>query len=242
MTVYLVGAGPGSAELLTVKAARLLERADVVLYDRLVHESVLALAPDRATLVNVGKRVGDSGKQQLINARLIAYGRMHDCVVRLKGGDPFVFGRGGEEALALAQAGIAVEVVPGVSAAFAAPALGGVPVTQRGVATSVTVVAAQTEHGFDGGDWRALAALGGTIVVLMGCAVRSQLSTALIDAGRSPATPACIIEAAGRPAQRVIRCTLATLPAIDVAAPATIVIGEVANFDVLARSIESRVA
>ena len=159
MTVYLVGAGPGDPELLTLRGAALLARADVVIYDRLIAHSLLDLAPPSAELIDVGKRPGRPTRQSEINALLVEHGGLGHEVVRLKGGDPFVFGRGGEEAEALRAAGIDYEVVPGVSSAFAAPAAAGIPVTHRGLATSVTVV---TGHVGDpsapgGVDWRALA-------------------------------------------------------------------------------------
>src|SRR3954465_4100616 len=159
MTVYLVGAGPGDPGLLTVRAAELLRRADVVVYDRLSEESLLALAPVGADRVYMGKEPGGPLHQDEINAMLIEKGRAGLEVVRLKGGDPFVFGRGGEEALALAEAGVPFEVVPGVSSAVAVPAYAGIPVTQRGVASSFAVVTGHEDEAKDEAavDWARLA-------------------------------------------------------------------------------------
>ncbi|HEX7443050.1 MAG TPA: uroporphyrinogen-III C-methyltransferase, partial [Acidimicrobiales bacterium] len=173
MTVALVGAGPGDPGLLTRRGAELLAGAEVVVYDRLIARELLDLAPAGAELIDVGKGPGQSGRQADINELLVDRGRSGRRVVRLKGGDPFVFGRGGEEAEALRQAGVDVEVVPGVSSAFAAPAAAGIPVTHRTVSTSVTVV---TGHAGDpalpGVDWEALGRLDGTLVILMGMGAR----------------------------------------------------------------------
>ena len=173
-TVHLVGAGPGDPELLTLRAARLLAAADVVVHDALADTEVLALVPRHVERIDVGKRPGRPVPQELINDLLIQLAQKHACVVRLKGGDPFLFGRGGEEALALRAAGVPFEVVPGITSAFAAPAAAGVPVTQRGMSASVTVVTGHRRFGDeDETDWEALARVGGTIVVLMGVAERS---------------------------------------------------------------------
>jgi uroporphyrinogen III methyltransferase / synthase len=235
MTVYLVGAGPGDPGLLTCRAAELLGRADVVLYDRLVTPEVLALAPPRAALVDVGKRAGDgvSGieRQTRVNQLLIDHGRAADTVVRLKGGDPFLFGRGGEEAEALAGAGVAYEVVPGVTSAVAVPGAAGIPVTHRGLATSVTVVAGRTGEGSV--DWEAMARTGGTLVVLMGVADRAALAERLVAAGRAPETPVAVVERGTTFDQRTVRTTLAGLGGAEVASPATIVIGPVASLDLV---------
>jgi uroporphyrinogen III methyltransferase/synthase len=248
MTVYLVGAGPGDPGLLTRRGAKLLTRADVVLYDRLVSPALLDLAPAGAQLIDVGKRPdaspdaggpgqdsqrGQDERQEEIARLLVEHGRRAGVVVRLKGGDPFLFGRGGEEVEALAAAGIPFEVVPGVTSAFAAPAIAGIPVTHRGVASSVTVVTGRV-GGADGGegagapDWEALARAGGTLVVLMGMSTRAAIADALVAGGRSPGTPAAVIARATTAAQRVVRTTLAGLAGVDLESPAVIVVGDVA--------------
>ena len=180
----LVGAGPGDPELVTVRGAALLARADVIIYDRLIAHSLLDLAPPGAERIDVGKRQGPPAR--LTSTRCSSNTARAGSVVRLKGGDPFLFGRGGEEAEALQTAGIPYDVVPGVTSAFAAPAAAGIPVTHRGLSTSVTVV---TGHVGDpsapgGVDWRALAQAGGTLVVMMGMADRARIAEALIDGGR----------------------------------------------------------
>ena len=227
MTVHLVGAGPGDPELLTLRAARLLASADVVVHDRLA-EPTLTLVPPHVARIDVGKWPGGSRSQDRINELLIELGRSGLEVVRLKGGDPFVFGRGGEEAEALDRAGVPWEVVPGVSSAFAAAAAALVPVTHRGVSAAVTVV---TGHRHDGEpiDWDAMARLGGTVVVLMGVADRAEIAERLIAGGRSADTPVAVVSSATTARQRTVRTTLAGLAAVDVAAPAVIVIGAVAG-------------
>lgn len=234
MTVYLVGAGPGDPGLITVKGADLLRRADVVVYDRLSVESLLDLAPAAAERISVGKTPGSPSIPQAdINALLVERGKAGQTVVRLKGGDPFVFARGGEEAAALADAGVAFEVVPGITSAVAAPAYAGVPVTHRGLSTSFTVVTghedpwAATET-----DWDAVARVGGTIVVLMGVATRAAIAERLMGAGLDPATPAASVQWGTRPEQRTVRTTLAGLADAPLESPATIVIGAVAGLDV----------
>lgn len=231
MTVYLVGAGPGDPGLLTVRGAQLLARATTVVHDRLVAAELLALAPPGARLVDAGKRGdgGPSASQADINALLVDAGRREEVVVRLKGGDPFVFGRGGEEALALEEAGIAYEVVPGVSAALAAPAAAGVPVTHRHLASSFAVV---TGRGFGeaaGDELDRIAGTSATLVVLMGAARRGEVAERLLRAGRPAATPVLIVEAATTPAQATTRTTLGELARVPVRSPATIVVGEVAG-------------
>ncbi|HEY6473630.1 MAG TPA: uroporphyrinogen-III C-methyltransferase [Acidimicrobiales bacterium] len=242
MTVYLVGAGPGDPGLLTRRGAELLARADVVLYDRLVSPEVLDLAAPSAELIDVGKqlpdaaatgggRAGQDARQDEIARLLVEHGRRADVVVRLKGGDPFVFGRGGEEVEALARAGLAVEVVPGVTSAFAAPAVAGIPVTHRGVASSVTVVTGRVgASGSDPAgavDWQALARAGGTLVILMGMSTRGAIADALVAGGRSPDTPAAVVARATTTAQQVVRTTLAGLAAVELDSPAVIVVGPV---------------
>ena len=227
MTVYLVGAGPGDPELLTLRAARLLAAADVVVHDRLA-EPALALVPAHVARVDVGKWPGGSRSQDKINELLIELGQSGLEVVRLKGGDPFVFGRGGEEAQALDEAGIAWEVVPGVSSAFAAAAAALVPVTHRGLSGAVTVVTGHRREG-EQIDWDAVARLGGTVVVLMGVAHRAAIAERLMAGGRAPTTPVALVSAATTPEQRTVRTTLADLPSVEVASPAVMVIGDVAG-------------
>jgi uroporphyrinogen III methyltransferase/synthase len=233
VTVYLVGAGPGDPGLLTVRGAEVLARADLVVYDRLSVESLLELAPAAAERISVGKTPGHPSIPQAdINALLVERGKAGATVVRLKGGDPFVFARGGEEAAALADAGVSFEVVPGISSAVAVPAYAGIPVTHRGLSTSFTVVTghedpwAATET-----DWDAVARVGGTIVVLMGAGTRAAIAQRLMDAGLPAATPVASVQWGTRPEQRSVRTTLGQLGAADVAPPATIVIGAVAALD-----------
>ena len=230
MTVYLVGAGPGDPGLATRRAAALLAQADVVVHDRLVPRALLDLVPPGALVLDVGKRPGQARRQDEINALLVEHGRAGRIVVRLKGGDPFVFGRGGEEATALAEAGVAFEVVPGVTAAFAAPAYGGIPVTQRGLASSVTVVTGRVGDAEGGAvDWEALGRAGGTVVVLMGMEHRHEIAQRLVAGGRDPSTPVLVVQWGTTPAQRTVRTRLAELSTVDLGAPATIVVGDVAG-------------
>ncbi len=228
--VWLVGAGPGDPELLTLKAARLIGDADVVLYDRLVSPEILALARADADLVDVGKRPGGSHTQGVLNDLLVLHASSGRRVVRLKGGDPFVFGRGGEEIEALARHGIACEVVPGVSSAIAGPASVGIPVTHRQVARAVTIVTGHEATDSDPVDWSAAARLGGTLVVLMGVERRGAIATRLIESGLAADTPAAVVMHATTPRQRVWSGTVARLPDADVASPAVMVIGAVATF------------
>lgn len=233
MTVYLVGAGPGDPDLLTVRGAAVLRRADAVVYDRLSVADLLDLAPPGAERISVGKRPGVAGiSQQEINALLVERGKAGQEVVRLKGGDPFVFARGGEEALALLEAGVPFEVVPGVTAAAAVPAYAGVPVTHRGLSTSFTVVTGHEDPwAASDTDWEAVARVGGTIVVLMGVATRAAISDRLVGGGLDPATPVTAVTWGTRPEQRTVRTTLAGLADASVEAPATLVIGAVAGLD-----------
>jgi uroporphyrinogen III methyltransferase/synthase len=233
VTVFLVGAGPGDPGLLTVRGHEVLTRADDVVHDRLSESSLLDLAPPGAERVSVGKTPrGPSTSQEDINRLLVDKGRAGLTVVRLKGGDPFVFGRGGEEAQALAAAGVAFEIVPGISSAIAVPAYGGVPVTHRGMSTSFTVVTghedpwAATET-----DWDAVARVGGTIVVLMGTATRAAIAERLLGGGLAGDTPVAAVTWGTRPHQRSVRTTLASLGTTPVDAPAVLVIGAVAGLD-----------
>jgi uroporphyrin-III C-methyltransferase len=227
VTVFLVGAGPGDPDLLTVRAARLLAAADVVVHDALVGSGVMDLIPTGVELIDVGKRPRQAVPQDLINTLLVELGRQHDVVVRLKGGDPFVFGRGGEEAIALARAGVDFETVPGLTSAFAAPLAAGIPVTHRGVAAAVTIVTGHRRHGEPDVDWQALARVGGTVVVLMGVAERGVIAAELMAGGMPGGTPAAIVESATTDRQRIVRCRVDHLHLADVQAPATIVIGGV---------------
>jgi uroporphyrinogen III methyltransferase/synthase len=235
VTVYLVGAGPGDPGLLTRRGAWLLARADVVLHDRLVSPAILDLVPPSAELIDVGKvptplaGSGQEERQAEITRLLVEHGRQGRVVVRLKGGDPFLFGRGGEETAALTEAGIAWEVVPGVTSAFGVPAAVGIPVTQRGLAASVTVVTGSVGDPEGSPDWDALACAGGTLVVLMGMHTRAAIADALVRGGRAADTPVAVVERGTTAAQRVVRTTLAGLAAVDANAPAVIVIGPVAS-------------
>jgi uroporphyrin-III C-methyltransferase/precorrin-2 dehydrogenase/sirohydrochlorin ferrochelatase len=235
--VSLVGAGPGDPDLLTLRAVQRLQAADVVVHDRLVSQRVLDYAPPAAELVDVGKQPGGRGATQSeINALLVEYGRRGRRVVRLKGGDPFVFGRGGEEALALAEAGVPFEVVPGVSSALAAPAAAGIPVTHRGLSASVTVI---NGHDVDQHDWDGLAGGSGTLVFLMAVEHLEEIASRLLAYGRPASEPAALIEWATTPRQRVVSAPLATLVAearrLAVEPPAVLVVGPTAA---LARQLQ----
>ncbi len=229
--ISLVGAGPGDPELLTIRGLRRLQQADVIVHDALVGTGVLALARPGAELIDVGKRPGAPVPQELISALLVQLAGGGRNIVRLKGGDPFVFGRGGEEALALAAAGLDFEVVPGVSSVIAAPAAAGIPVTHRGVSALFTVVTGHRKRGETAVNWGALAQAGGTIVVLMGVAQRGSIAAALIDGGLAADTPVAAIRHATTSQQHVVRCALSELADVAVESPATIVIGAVAAFD-----------
>ena len=234
MTVYLVGAGPGDPGLVTVRGAELLARADVVVFDRLAHPSLLDLAPATATRIDVGKAPGRVAMdQEGINATLVEHGAAGRAVVRLKGGDPFVFGRGGEEAEALIAAGVPFEVVPGITSAIAAPAYAGIPVTHRGLSTHVTVVTGHEDpaKGTTDTDWAALARAGGTLVILMGAGRLETIVDLLIEHGRDPDTPVAAVRWGTRPEQATTRATLSTITALGVASPSAIVVGPVAGLD-----------
>lgn len=231
MTVWLVGAGPGDPELLTVRAARLIAEADVVVHDALVGDGVLALVPDGVELIDVGKRPGSAVPQEEISALLVQLGRQDKRVVRLKGGDPFVFGRGGEEALALRAAGVPFGVVPGVTSVASAPMVAGVPVTHRGVSASFTVVTGHRRADEPAIDWRSLANVGGTIVILMGVTRRASIAAELMAGGLDPSTPVAAIHSATTVDEIVIRCRLDALGDTPVESPSVIVVGPVAAFD-----------
>ena len=226
--VYLVGAGPGDPELLTIKARRILETADAVLYDHLAPEALLALAPRHAERIYVGKKKADHAfSQEEICAMLIERARRGLTVVRLKGGDPFLFGRGGEEAEAMAEAGIAFEVVPGVTTPLGIAAYTGVPLTHREHTSAVTFV---TGHAVANIDW-AKVGHAETLVIFMGLTTFPEIARELIAHGRAPDTPAMAVRWATRPDQHTVAGTLATLPDLIAAQglrpPATIIVGEV---------------
>ena len=233
--VYLVGAGPGDPALMTRRALELVGRADVVLYDRLVPPAALAPAREEAQLVYVGKRPGEgSTAQRQIERLMIEHARAGSAVVRLKGGDPFVFGRGGEEAEALRAAGIEFEVVPGVTAGIAAPAYAGIPVTHREAASAVALVTGHEDPSKPepATDWEALAAFPGTLVLYMGVGQLAAIARRLIAAGRPADQPAAVVERGTMPDQRTVTATLATVAeraaAEHVRPPAVTVVGDVA--------------
>jgi uroporphyrin-III C-methyltransferase len=238
--VSLVGAGPGDPELLTRKAVMRLRQADLVLYDALVDERALAIAR-RARRFYVGKRAGRHAlSQSEIQALMIRAARRGQKVVRLKGGDPFLFGRGGEEAQALMAAAIPFDIVPGVTSAIAAPALAGIPVTHRGLSAAVLIVSGHDEQVFSD----AIGALrpnGITVVIMMGVGRRAVLTAQLLDRGWAPSTPAAIVADGSRPAQQVWRGTLAQVAGgavgVEGDGPAVIVVGEVAALDLAALPI-----
>ncbi len=258
--VYLVGAGPGDPGLLTARALELIARADVILYDRLIPPEALEGARTEAELLFVGKEGGgESVAQEQTEALLIKRAREGRMVVRLKGGDPFVFGRGGEEALALGAAGITFEVVPGITAGVAAPAYAGIPVTHRGLASAVALITGHTRKEADGEaggtgvgsaedsrttsrgdagtesdlDWPALAAFPGTLVFYMGVRQLPHIAASLIDAGRPASEPAAVVERGTLPNQRTVTGTLATIAerarAEEIRAPSITVVGAVAE-------------
>jgi len=233
--VYLVGAGPGDPGLATLRAAELIAAADVILYDRLVPPALLDRARPDAELVYVGKEPGrPSVPQEEINRLLIKHGSAGRAVVRLKGGDPFVFGRGGEEAEALAEAGIRFEVVPGITAGIAAPAHAGIPVTHRDEASAVAFVTAHEDPAKDESalDWAALAAFPGTLVFYMGVRALPALARALVGGGRDPREPAAVVERGTLPGQRTVTAPLEAVAAAaeeaQIRPPAVTIVGPVA--------------
>ena len=242
-TVHLVGAGPGDPKLITVRGAEVLGRADVVVYDRLASPALLDLAPPTAERIYVGKEPGRSAMpQDEIDALLVERALDGQTVVRLKGGDPFVFGRGGEELLACIEAGVACEVVPGITSAVAAPALAGIPVTHRGIAQSFAVVTGSTAHG-DEVDLARVATSTDTLVVLMAAGKLAETCAELIAAGRPSTEPAAIVQWAATPEQRTIVGTLDDLPTLAAAArigpPATLVVGAVVALGLATSQVEA---
>ena len=230
-TVYLVGAGPGDPDLLTLRAARLLASAELVVHDGLVDPAIMAMVPAGARLVSVAKqRARHTMQQDDINALLVREALTGHDVVRLKGGDPFIFGRGGEEAEACHAAGVPVQVVPGVSAALGAAAAAQIPLTHRENASIVSFVAGQCK-GLADQNWAGLAGVGRTLVIYMGLATSDAIAETLMADGLAPDMPVAVIENAARPSMRVLRGALAGLGALvaehKVKSPALIVIGEV---------------
>src|SRR5687768_1875801 len=230
--VYLVGAGPGAADLLTVRAVRVLARADIVFHDALVEDEVLDLAP-QAERIAVGKRCGAyATSQRFINKRLVDAAARHSVVVRLKGGDPMLFGRAQEEIDALVAAGVDVEVVPGVTAALAAAADLKCSLTRRGVARSVAMVTPRVGEGESAHAWARAAVNADTAVIYMGAGQADLIVTALVSRGLAPSTPVVLVENAGRRTQSHVAGTLAELPALAAErgeGPAVIIVGEIAR-------------
>jgi uroporphyrin-III C-methyltransferase len=238
-SVWLVGAGPGDPGLLSVLALHALDHADIVVYDALVDPRILGLAPPRATLDYAGKRGGrPSPSQPDISARLIRLAQEGRRVLRLKGGDPCVFGRGGEEALALAGAGIPFRIVPGITAGIGGLAYAGIPVTHRDINSAVTFVTGHSSDGAvpDGVDWEAIARGSPVIVLYMGLRHIAAIAARLIAAGRTPNEPVAIVSKATTPAQRVVVTSLAeaaaTAAAAGIEGPTIIAIGEVVRLRV----------
>ncbi|MDQ3509061.1 MAG: uroporphyrinogen-III C-methyltransferase [Actinomycetota bacterium] len=234
--IHLVGSGPGDPGLITVKGLRRIEEADAIVYDRLAPEALLENARDDAELVYVGKKPGDDQamKQDEINAKLVSLGLAGKSVVRLKGGDPYIFGRGGEEALALIEAGIPFEVVPGVTSGVAAPAYAGIPVTHRNVSTSVAFITGHEDptKGRSDVDWNRVANGADTLVLYMGVGRLKEISDSLIAAGKSPDTPVAVIRWGTIPHQRTVTGTLRDIAEVVAEAglkpPAITVVGDVA--------------
>lgn len=229
--VALVGGGPGDPGLITARGRRLLAEADVVVVDRLAPVALLAELDEDVVVIDVGKAPDNHPvPQEEINRLLVEHAQAGRRVVRLKGGDPFVLGRGGEEALSCAEAGVRCEVVPGVTSAVAVPAAAGIPVTHRGLSRQFTVVSAHRERGA-GTNWEALARLDGTLVLLMGVAALTEGAAALIEHGRAPSTPVAVIENGTTPRQRTTTATLGTIAEMaaqrGVRAPAVVVVGDV---------------
>ena len=233
---YLIGAGPGAPDLITVKGRECLRIADVVIYDRLASPELLQEARAGAELIYVGKSAGHHAlRQEEINALIVRKAQEGKVVARLKGGDPFVFGRGGEEALALCEAGIAFEVVPGITSAIAVPAYAGIPVTQRGYTSSLSIITGHEDPGKDSSDldWSQIAVGSGTLVFLMGVRNLPDIVTALLRNGRTPDTPAAVIQRGTEPTQQTVVGCLENIvqkaQAAGITPPAITVVGEVVN-------------
>ncbi|HEY3613751.1 MAG TPA: uroporphyrinogen-III C-methyltransferase [Gaiellales bacterium] len=236
MTVYLVGAGPGDPGLITVRGLELVRRAEVLVFDRLIGDELLDEAPAGCVLIDASKRPDHhTMTQDEIDACLVEHGTAGRLVVRLKGGDPFVFGRGGEEALALSGAGVPFEVVPGITSAIAAPAYAGIPVTHRNVSAQLAIVTGHERPGKETSeiDWDVLARFRGTLVFLMGVGRLGEIAGALIEQGKDPATPAAVVQSGTLPAQHTVTGPLSQIAAIaheaGIRAPAVTVVGDVAG-------------
>jgi uroporphyrin-III C-methyltransferase len=234
MVVYLVGAGPGDPDLITIKAVKVLKKADVVIYDRLANEEILKYS-EGAELIYVGKKAGEHYKsQEEINQILIDEGKKHEVVVRLKGGDPFVFGRGGEEMLALLKEGIMVEFIPGLTSAIGVPTAAGLPVTHRGVATSLTIVTGHEDptklEKQVKWDFKA-----DTVIILMGVGKLDDNTREMMKY-RDPKTPVCVIENGTMENQKIITGTLEDISKKDIKTPALVIVGNVVDIFKKARS------
>jgi uroporphyrin-III C-methyltransferase len=233
--IYLVGAGPGDPDLLTVRALRLIQQADTVIYDRLVSPEILRLIPRQAARVYVGKATSrHTLSQEEINTLLVEQAHSHGTIVRLKGGDPYIFGRGGEEALALVRHGIAFEVVPGITAGQACTAYAGIPLTHRGLASGVRFITGHRRNNEELViDTQTLADSSQTLVIYMGLSNTGLIVEKLLQAGRAPDTPAAIIERGTTPQQRNLITTIGeletTAQAQDIRSPALLVIGDVVS-------------
>ena len=229
--VYLIGAGPGDPELLTLKALRLIKSAEVILYDRLINQEILLFAKPDCELVYVGKEDGKHTiEQEKINELLLRYAHTKEVVVRLKGGDPFIFGRGGEEALFLAEHGIEFEIVPGVSSFYSVPAYAGIPITFRGISSSFAVITGHEDPRKEKSsiDWESLKGIN-TLIVLMGVSRRKEIAKRLIEVGRDPKEPVAFIENGTTEKQKVILTDLYELSTNppEVSPPAIMVVGHV---------------
>jgi uroporphyrin-III C-methyltransferase/precorrin-2 dehydrogenase/sirohydrochlorin ferrochelatase len=245
--VHLVGAGPGDPDLLTLRAARLMEAAEVVVYDYLVSDEILRFVNPRAERIYAGKQQACHAlSQDEINALLVALARRGKHVLRLKGGDPFIFGRGGEEAEFLARHGVPFEVVPGVTSASGASSYAGIPLTHRDHARAVVFVTGHLKDGTTDLDWPMLARPRQTVVIYMGMTRLAEICGGLTAHGLDPATPAAVIERATTPRQRVVTGTVATLPEVaraeGVKPPALIVIGEVVRVREALASVSAQAA